>query len=36
MASVCRNLLFEVKSFLQKTVIEELLAPKINTGTFHV
>jgi hypothetical protein len=30
--SVYRNLLFEVK----KTLIEELLEPKINTVTFHV
>jgi hypothetical protein len=35
-ASVYRNLLFEVKSFLQKTLTEELLEPKINAGTFHV
>jgi hypothetical protein len=31
-ASVYRSLLFEVKSFLKKTLIE----PKINSGTFHV
>jgi hypothetical protein len=34
--SVYRNLLFQLMSFLQKTPIEELLEPKINTGTFHV
>ena len=25
-----------IKSFLKKTLIEELLEPKINTVTFHV
>ena len=35
-ASVYQNLLFEVKSFLQKALIEELLEPKINIGTFCV
>ena len=33
-ASVYRNILFEVQSFLQKTLTEELLEPKINT-IFH-
>jgi hypothetical protein len=35
-ASVFRNILLEVESSLQKTLIEELLEPKLNTGTFHV
>jgi hypothetical protein len=30
-ASVYRSLLFEVKSFLRKTLIKEFLEPKINT-----
>jgi hypothetical protein len=35
-ALVYRSLLFEVKSFLQKTLIEKLLEPKMNAVTFHV
>jgi hypothetical protein len=34
--SVYRNILFEVKSFPQKTRIEELIESKINAGTFHI
>ena len=29
-------LLFQIKSFLQKTLIEEFLQPELNTGTFYV